>query len=380
MDALRSVLPAGTLSRRAEGPRDADHRRARAGQARRLRRRGRLALLHRRPRHLHLHPHGRGQGRRRARPGRRRHRRRRQARLRVRGVARQGARRRCARSSSRASRRTGRDREGPRRRQLRLVHLQPRPVPGRAGGGARGRAQRPRRASTSCSSARLRPRRRLARPVHAQRGRHLASRSMRRFPEAGVPTLGVCLGHQSLAQAFGGTRRSATCPCTARRPRSSTTAARSSPGLPSPLTVGRYHSLVVDADAARLLRGHRPRRRRPDGDAPPRAARRGRPVPPRVGAHRRRASACWRTSSACARCPTTSSPRRSTRSPRGQDLPREQTAAVLAEIMAGNASEAQTAGVPDRAAHEGRDGRRARRPGAHDARARRRRCRAAATT
>ena len=66
--------------RRAEDPRDGDHRRARAGQARRLRRRGRLAVLRRRARHLHLHPHRRGQGRRGAHPGRRRHGRRRQAR------------------------------------------------------------------------------------------------------------------------------------------------------------------------------------------------------------------------------------------------------------------------------------------------------------
>ena len=42
MDALRSILPGGHALRRAEGPRDGDHRRARAGQARRLRRRDRL--------------------------------------------------------------------------------------------------------------------------------------------------------------------------------------------------------------------------------------------------------------------------------------------------------------------------------------------------
>jgi len=58
--------------------------------------------------------------------------------------------------------------------------------------------------------------------------------AMRRFPEAGVPSLGVCLGHQSLAAAFGG-----------RVVRHERTIFA---GLDSPLTVGRYHSLVVDPD------------------------------------------------------------------------------------------------------------------------------------
>ena len=65
--------------RRAEGAGDADHRRARAGQALLLRRRDRLPLLGRRPRHRDPHPHRRRQGRPAARAGRRRHRRRRQA-------------------------------------------------------------------------------------------------------------------------------------------------------------------------------------------------------------------------------------------------------------------------------------------------------------
>ena len=85
--------PGRHAERRPEGARDGDHRRARAGQARRVRRRGRLAVLRRRPRHLHLHPHRGGQGRDRARAGGGRHGGRRQARLRIRGVAREGARR-----------------------------------------------------------------------------------------------------------------------------------------------------------------------------------------------------------------------------------------------------------------------------------------------
>jgi anthranilate synthase/aminodeoxychorismate synthase-like glutamine amidotransferase len=70
---------------------------------------------------------------------------------------------------------------------------------------------------------------------------------VRRFPEAGVPTLGVCLGHQALAQAFGG-RVELNPPVHGK----STTVEHDGltifRGLRSPLTVGRYHSLVVDGE------------------------------------------------------------------------------------------------------------------------------------
>ena len=69
---------------------------------------------------------------------------------------------------------------------------------------------------------------------------------VRRMPEAGVPTLGVCLGHQALAQAFGG-RVKLNPPVHGK----ATTIAHDGRtifrGLNSPLNVGRYHSLVVDA-------------------------------------------------------------------------------------------------------------------------------------
>jgi len=70
---------------------------------------------------------------------------------------------------------------------------------------------------------------------------------MRRFPAAGVPSLGVCLGHQSLAQAFGG-RVVRHVPVHGK-----TTAVRHDgqglfAGLPNPLEAARYHSLVVDPE------------------------------------------------------------------------------------------------------------------------------------
>jgi anthranilate synthase/aminodeoxychorismate synthase-like glutamine amidotransferase len=67
----------------------------------------------------------------------------------------------------------------------------------------------------------------------------------RAFPEAGVPTLGVCLGHQSLVEAFGGRtiRGKPVHGKDAEVEHDGKTILR---GLDSPLRVGRYHSLVAD--------------------------------------------------------------------------------------------------------------------------------------
>jgi anthranilate synthase/aminodeoxychorismate synthase-like glutamine amidotransferase len=76
---------------------------------------------------------------------------------------------------------------------------------------------------------------------------------MRRFPEAGVPTLGVCLGHQSLAQAFGG-EVVRHVPVHGKTTEISHEGTGLFEGLPDPLTVGRYHSLVVDPHVPDCLR------------------------------------------------------------------------------------------------------------------------------
>lgn len=73
--------------------------------------------------------------------------------------------------------------------------------------------------------------------------------AFRSLGASGIPMLGVCLGHQSLGEAFGGR--------TIRGQRimhGKTGAVRHSgdalfEGVPSPFTAARYHSLVTDPDA-----------------------------------------------------------------------------------------------------------------------------------
>ncbi|HEY2768205.1 MAG TPA: aminodeoxychorismate/anthranilate synthase component II [Solirubrobacteraceae bacterium] len=75
---------------------------------------------------------------------------------------------------------------------------------------------------------------------------------VRRLPEAGVPTLGVCLGHQAMAQAFGG-RVTLHPPVHGKATTIEHDGRTIFRGLSSPLTVGRYHSLVVDAELPECL-------------------------------------------------------------------------------------------------------------------------------
>jgi len=73
-----------------------------------------------------------------------------------------------------------------------------------------------------------------------------------RFPQAGLPTLGVCLGHQALVQAWGGrvVRHQPVHGKTTAIEHDGRTIFR---GLRDPLEVGRYHSLVADAALPEVL-------------------------------------------------------------------------------------------------------------------------------
>jgi anthranilate synthase/aminodeoxychorismate synthase-like glutamine amidotransferase len=76
--------------------------------------------------------------------------------------------------------------------------------------------------------------------------------AVRRFPLAGVPTLGVCLGHQALVQAWGGKviQHAPVHGKTTKIEHDGRTIFR---GLAAPLEVGRYHSLVAHPDLPAVL-------------------------------------------------------------------------------------------------------------------------------
>jgi anthranilate synthase/aminodeoxychorismate synthase-like glutamine amidotransferase len=75
----------------------------------------------------------------------------------------------------------------------------------------------------------------------------ISKEAVRRFAEAGTPVLGVCLGHQSLVEAFGG-RTIQGEPIHGKEAEVEHDGRTVYAGLPSPMVAGRYHSLVADPD------------------------------------------------------------------------------------------------------------------------------------
>jgi anthranilate synthase/aminodeoxychorismate synthase-like glutamine amidotransferase len=68
---------------------------------------------------------------------------------------------------------------------------------------------------------------------------------IRAADEAGIPLLGVCLGHQAIAAAYGGIVERAPAPRHGKSSRITHSGADLFAQLPNPFEAGRYHSLVV---------------------------------------------------------------------------------------------------------------------------------------
>jgi anthranilate synthase/aminodeoxychorismate synthase-like glutamine amidotransferase len=81
------------------------------------------------------------------------------------------------------------------------------------------------------------------RPVDAG----ISIEAARAFPEKGIPMLGVCLGHQALAEAFGA-RVVVGEPVHGKTAEVKHDGRSIFRGVENPLVAGRYHSLVVDPE------------------------------------------------------------------------------------------------------------------------------------
>ena len=71
--------------------------------------------------------------------------------------------------------------------------------------------------------------------------------AIKRFAESGTPVLGVCLGHQSLVEAFGG-KVVVGDPIHGKDAEVDHDGRTIFEGLSSPIVAGRYHSLIADPD------------------------------------------------------------------------------------------------------------------------------------
>jgi anthranilate synthase/aminodeoxychorismate synthase-like glutamine amidotransferase len=78
-------------------------------------------------------------------------------------------------------------------------------------------------------------------------GAGITIEALRRF-SGRLPVLGVCLGHQALAVAFGGRVDRATAPMHGKVSRVTHEGTDLFAGIETPFEAGRYHSLVIPAD------------------------------------------------------------------------------------------------------------------------------------